>query len=178
MGKNILKYGLISGGVMTGLFIIAHLLFMKDFDEKMWSIGEVFGYTSMVLSLAAIFFGIKAYRDKVLNGKIAFGKAFLLGLGISVVASLIFGLYTFFLYNVIQPDLSSKMIDIYREKIRTSGETQEIITQKLAEFETEAVQWSNPVAQVLLMIFTVLPLGILISLVSAAILKRKELKPV
>jgi len=178
MRKNIFKYGIYAGGIMSVLFFLFHILFMKILDEKMWSIGEIIGYSFMVLSLAAIFFGIKSYRDKVLNGKIAFGKAFLLGLGISVVASLIFGLYTFFLYNVIQPDLSSKMIEMYREKIRTSGQAQEIITKQLAEFESEAVQWSNPVAQVLLMVFTVLPLGILISLVSAAILKRKELKPI
>jgi hypothetical protein len=174
MGKWLLKSGLISGLSMVFLFFIFHILFMKDFNPEMWEIGEIIGYSSMILALTAIFFGVKGYRDKVLGGKISFGKAFLLGTGISAVASVIFGVYIYLLYTVISPGLSGKMIEVYREKIRTSGQAQEVITQQLAQFDTEAVLWNNPYLQAFIMLVTVLLIGILISLVTAAILKKKN----
>jgi hypothetical protein len=66
------------------------------------------------------------------------------------------------------------MIECYREKIKTSGETQEVITQQLAQFQTEEPMWRNPFLQSFAMVVTILAIGILISLISAAILKRKE----
>jgi len=174
MGKKSLVSGLIAGGILVGLFLLSHLLFMKDFKPEMWEVGEIVGYSSMIIALTAIFFGIKNYRDKVLAGKISFGKAFLLGLGISAVASVIFGIYVYLLYTVISPDLTDKMIECYRERIKTSGETQQVITQELEKFQMEEPMWRNPFLQSFAMIVTVLVIGILISLVSAAILRRKE----
>lgn len=174
MGRRSLAAGLIAGGIMVALFLITHLLFMRDFNANMWEVGEVLGYSSMIIALTAIFFGVKGYRDKVLGGKISFGKAFAMGLGISAVASIIFGIYVYLLYAVISPDLSGKMIEIYREKIRTSGQTQEIITQQLAQFDNEAAMWNNHFLQSFVMLFTVFLIGVLISLITAAILKRKE----
>lgn len=174
MGKCSLKSGLLSGGIMVILFFLFHMLFMKDFNAKMWEIGEVIGYSSMLLALTAIFFGIKGYRDKVLGGNISFGKAFTLGLGISGVASFIFGIYIYLLYEVISPGLSGKMIEVYRQKIQTSGETQQVIAEQLARFESEAVLWNNSLLQAFIMLLTVFMIGILISLISAAILKRKK----
>jgi len=158
----------------VGLFLLSHLLFMKDFKPEMWEIGEVIGYSSMIIALTAIFFGVKSYREKVLGGKISFSKAFLLGMGISAVASVILGIYVYLLYTVIAPDLSGKMIEIYEEKIKTSGQTQEVIAEQLKQFETEAVMWDNPVLQAFVMLMTVFVIGILVSLVTAAILRRKE----
>lgn len=173
MSKKILIYGLISGVLLTGLFILSHLLFMKDFSAEMWETGEIIGYSSMIIALTAVFFGVKAYRDKVNGGKITFGKAFMLGLGISGVASVIFGIYVYFLYTVIAPDLSGKMIEVYREKIKTSGQTQEVITKQLQEFDKEAVMWNNPLLQSIVMLMTVFLLGIVISVITAVILKKK-----
>lgn len=178
MGKRSLISGLIAGGIMVAIFLLTHFLFMKNFNAEMWTFGEILGYSSMIIALSTIFFGIKTYRDKVLGGKISFGKAFGLGLGISTVASVIFGIYIYILYTIISPGLSGKLIEIYREKIRTSGQTQEIIAQQLAQFEAEAQMWNNPVLQSFVMLVTVFMLGILISLVCAAILRRKEILPV
>ena len=65
------------------------------------------------------------------------------------------------------------MIEVYRQKIQTSGETQQVIAEQLARFESEAVLWNNSMLQAFIMLLTVFMIGILISLVSAAILKRK-----
>ncbi len=173
MGKKILFYGLIAGGILTVLFLLSHMLFMKNFSAEMWETGEIIGYSSMLIALTAIFFGVKAYRDKVLGGKITFGKAFTLGMGISAVAAIIFGIYVYFLYTAIAPDLSGKMIEIYREKIKTSGQTQEVISRQLEEFDKESTLWNNPYLQSFVMLLTVFMIGVVISLVTAIILKKK-----
>ncbi len=173
MGKKILLYGSVSGGILTALFVLSHIFFMKNFSAEMWETGEIIGYSSMIIALTAIFFGVKTYRDKVLGGKITFNKAFTLGAGISAIASVIFGIYVYFLYTAIAPDLSGKMIEIYREKIKTSGQTQEVINRQLEEFDKEAPMWNNPVLQSFVMLITVFFIGIIISLITAVILKKK-----
>lgn len=178
MGKRSLTAGLAAGGIMVGLFLLSHLLFMRNFDSSMWEIGEVIGYSSMIIALGAIFFGVKAYRDKVLGGKITFGKAFFMGIGISGVAAIVFGIYIYLLYAIISPDLSGRMAEIYKDKIKTSGQTEEIIRQQLNEFETQSAMWYSPFSMSLLMLFTVFLIGILISTVTAAILKRKGPLPI
>lgn len=178
MIKKSITSGLIAGGILVGCFLITHLLFMKDFCASSWGIGEILGYSSMIIALTAIFFGVKAYRDKALGGKITFGKAFIMGMSISAVAGIIFGIYVYVLYTFISPDLSGKMIEIYREKIRTSGQTQEVITEQLNEFDSEAELWKNIPLQSFAMFMTVFMIGVLISLVTAAILKRREPLPI
>jgi hypothetical protein len=178
MIKKSITAGLIAGGILVGFFVLTHMIFMKNFNAEAWEIGEVLGYSSMIIALTAIFFGVKAYRDKVLGGKISFGKAFAMGISISAVAGLIFGIYVYVLYTFISPDLSGRMIEIYREKIRTSGQTQEVITQQLAQFEVEAELWKNTILQSFVMFITVFMIGVLISLVTAAILKRREPLPI
>jgi len=173
MGKKILVYGAVSGGILTALFLLSHLLFMKNFSADMWETGEIIGYSSMLIALTAIFFGVKAYRDKVLGGKITFGRAFTLGIGISAVAAIIFGIYVYFLYTAIAPDLSGKMIEIYREKIKTSGQTQEVIAKQIEEFDKESAMWNNPYLQSFVMLMTVFMIGVVISLITAFILKKK-----
>ncbi len=173
MAKRTLVSGLIAGGILVLLFLLSHFLINNGMDAKMWEIGEIIGYSSMVIALSLVFFGIRAYRDKTLGGKITFTKALLLGVSISSVASIIFGIYVYLLFTVISPGLSGKMIEVYREKIRKSGETQQVIQQQLAQFEVESIMWNNPLFQALFMVVTVMLIGILISIISAAILKRK-----
>jgi uncharacterized membrane protein SpoIIM required for sporulation len=170
MVKKSLINGLIAGVVMVALFALSFVLI----SQKNLAAREIVGYSSMVFALTAIFFGIKSYRDKVLGGKITFGKAFLLGIGISAVAALIFGIYVYVLYAVISPDLMDKLIDAYREKIKASGQTEQVIQQELAKFEEESKMWHNIYLMSFIMFMTVFLIGLLITLVSAAILKRRE----
>jgi hypothetical protein len=47
----------------------------------------IIGYTSMVLAFLMIFAGIKSYRDNVADGTVSFGRALVIGLLITLVAS-------------------------------------------------------------------------------------------
>jgi hypothetical protein len=174
MAKKSLISGLSAGAILVGLFLLSYILFRNNTEPNMLTVREIIGYTCMIIALTAIFFGIKSYRDKVLGGRITFGKAFMLGIGISAVAALIFGIYVYVLYGLISPDSIDKLMEAYRNKITTSGETQQVIEQELQKFESEAVLWRNTYLMSFIMFITVFLIGVLISLVSAAILKRRE----
>ena len=45
------------------------------------------GYTGMVLAFLMVYFGVRSYRDNVAGGQIGFGRAFVVGLAITFVAS-------------------------------------------------------------------------------------------
>ena len=86
--KTSLKYGAISGGLMVGSFFI---VFLIQGDDSDYSKGELVGYAFMLLTLGAgVFIGIKNFRDKSLGGLMTFKQGFLAGLGIVLVASVIY----------------------------------------------------------------------------------------
>lgn len=135
--------------------------------------GELTGYGSIVLSLLLIIAAIKNYRDKKNGGMISFGEAFGLGSEISGIAAVIFGIYIFALYKFIRPELADNLIDFYKNKIISSGQSQDVIARQLSEFNQQAALYSNPIAMAIVMMLTVFAIGLTITLISSLFLKRK-----
>ena len=87
MLRIILKYGVIAGLVVGG-FMFATFL---GFDgEPPMNYAMLIGYTTMLIALSAVFFGIKRHRDVDRGGVIGFWPALGAGLGISFVASVFY----------------------------------------------------------------------------------------
>lgn len=173
MKKTAFYFGTIGGILMVLCFLTPYFIYGNNVD---FSKGELIGYASMVFCLTTIFFGIKSYRDKKQQGTITFGKAFGLGSEISGIASIIFAIYSFLLYKVFAPELGPGLLDYYRQKIINSGASQQVIAEQLKQFEAQSDFYANPLAMAVVMLFTVFVIGLIISLISAFILKRKELK--
>lgn len=172
MTKKVLIYGGIAGVIILIVMMISMAMFEGPDDENMdYRTGEIVGYATIILSQLAIFFGIKAYRDKDLGGHISFGKGFLLGTLISGVASFIFFVYTVLLYTVIDPDVHEKMRRGYIRMLEESGSSASEIAQATQMWEQMP---SHPAFQGLVMFVTVLMIGLVISAISSAILKKKR----
>ena len=88
MKKIALIFGLIAGIIPSAMFFIMH----NDggFEASQMENGQIIGYITMIVGFSTIFFAIKQYRDTHLDGRIKFGKAFLVGLYITIVASLVY----------------------------------------------------------------------------------------
>src|SRR5690348_7779661 len=86
MLRTISLYGLIAGLVVA---IPMNVLLML-FPHGEGGGGLLTGYTLMIIALSFVFVGVKRYRDRALGGVIKFLPAFLIGLGISVVAGIIY----------------------------------------------------------------------------------------
>lgn len=176
MTRPSFKYGSIAGVIMVVVFFLPFLIFKGQDLYNFFLVGEIIGYSTMILSLLFVFFGIRSYRDSELGGMITFGKAFATGLLITLVASIIFGLFTVLLYTVISPNLGNEMIEFYKRSIMESGQPQQIIDKQIAEMEAQRGLFNNAAFNGFLMFATVFLIGMVVALISSFILKTKNLK--
>ena len=175
MRKVVLTFGLIAGAVISVYMVIQMSLWAKgviSFDA-----GYVVGYAGMVIALSMVFFGIKSYRDNYLNGAIKFLKGLQVGLLISLVASLMYAA-TWEVYYQTNDEIRNTFMDKYTDhlisKMKNEGASQAEMDQKTKEMTDMKEMYQNPLIRFVMTLAEIFPVGILITLLSAAILKRRE----
>ena len=172
MKKTVLICGVIAGLISTSLFIGLMLLGKAgDMDFKN---GMVYGYTLMILAFSLIFVGTKITRDKYNGGAISFGKAFRVGLYITLIASTMYVIIWLIDYYVFIPDFGQKYAAHVLQSLKTSGASEAVIAQKTAEMAQFSELYKNPFFNALLTYSEILPVGLIVSVISAIILKRKS----
>lgn len=171
MKKTIITFGLISGAVSSAL-----MLMTVPFHDRIGfdTAGYVVGYTGMVLSFLLIFFGIRSYRDNVGGGMITFGKAFLIGLGITAISCVCYVITWEALYFTILHDFTDKYAAYVMAKTKASGASDAVIAQKAKELADFKTMYENPLINIAFTFIEPLPVGLLITLISAAVLKKKQ----
>ena len=170
MKNYILRYSLIASVILICIFSISFMMMTEDNPD--YALSELIGYSAMIISLATIFFAIKHFRDREMNGSISFKKALGLGCMISLIVALVFVCFDLFYVAVIDPDFMVKYQVYQVEMMGSQGATQGEIDAMKAEFEA----FQGPVGRVLMelvMLLTVFTIGLIISLISAAVLKNQ-----
>ena len=170
MRKIVLTFGLIAGAILSAMM----LLTVPFQDQIGFDKGVIIGYTTMVLAFLMVYFGVKAYRDKVAGGSVTFGRAFKVGLLITAVATVCYVATWQVIYYKLTPDFLDKYAAYAVEKARTSGATEEEIAaeaKKMAEFKE---MYRNPLVNISLTFLEPLPVGIVFTLVTAGVLSRKR----
>jgi hypothetical protein len=165
--KIILTFGLISGvliSLMMGLTI--------PFQDKLGH-GYLIGYTTIVLSMLLSYFGIRSYRDNVGNGQITFGKAFAVGISITVISCLCYVVTWEIIYFNFMPDFMDKYGAQVLQKMQSSGATAAAIQQKSEEFNKLKIMYKNPLFNAAMTFIEPFPVGLVITLISAAVLRKK-----
>lgn len=169
MKKTVLIFGLISGVVSAAMMLVT----IPFVDKIGWEKGEILGYTSIVLSALLVFFGVRAYRENVGGGRLTFGRGFAVGTLITLISSACYVGTWEIVYYKLMPDFSEKYAAHMVEHAKASGATQ----QKLEETERQAEQfkqmYANPAINVAMTFAEVFPIGLVVTLVSAAILLKK-----
>jgi len=169
MKNTILRYGLWSVLSICILFLISSLL-LKNLD---FNTQEIYGYASIIVSLSFVFLGIKHFRDKENNGLLSFGKGVLIGLLITLFASVAFGLYNVIYVEYINPDFMTEYYNNSVEQVNKTLSGQEL-QAKLKQLEEEKDLFANPILNFSFMFLTVFIIGLIISLISSLILQRKR----
>ncbi|AXT61449.1 DUF4199 domain-containing protein [Aquimarina sp. AD10] len=168
MKKVVIKYGLLSAASICVLALAGWFL-GKSLD---YSIQEVIGYAGMIISLLFVFFGIKFYRDNENGGIVSFGKALLIGILITLIAALAFGILDVIYIKYINPDFMAEYYAHYIQEIKNTLPEAEFKIE-LAKLESQKELFSNIFMNFFLMFATVLIIGFIISLISAVLLQRK-----
>jgi len=171
MKKNILSFGLVSGGILAA-YIIALGFLTKAYHGHVDN--EVVGYSAMVIAFSFIFVGTKNFRDKYNQGMVSFGKAFRVGLGISLIGSTLYVGAWLVEFYCFMPDFMDKYSAALIQKAQHSGLSPEALQKKLDSINSMSRMYKNPVMVVLFTYMEVLPVGIVISLITALILKRRK----
>lgn len=175
MKRIILIYGLIAGTILGGMFAVTAPLWRSGiitFDNGMWV-----GYTTMVIALSLTFFGIRSYRDNYLGGVISFGTAFRVGISITLIASLLYCIAWEICYRTLFPDFMDIAARHTQETMKNSGATAQEIATKMAKFQKSAESYKNPLIRFAITFMEIFPVGLLITLLSAALLRKKEFLP-
>ena len=169
MKKIILTFGFISGAIMSGLMVVSMVYANQiGFDR-----GLFVGYTTMVLSFLLVFFGIRAYRDQA-GGGITFGRAFAVGMAITLISCAFYVVTWEILYRFFMPDFMDKYGAYALEKARASGASAAALAAKAAELQKSKESYSHVLVRVPMTFIEPFPVGLLITLISAFILKREN----
>ncbi len=169
MGKIILVFGLIAGGILAAMM----LLTIPFMDRIGFDRGAVIGYTSMVLAFLMVFAGIKAYRDNVAGGTVSFGRAFKVGLLITLVATVCYVATWEVIFYKLAPDWGEKYAAYTVEKASRSGAREARIAEERRKTEAWLQSYRNPLVNVAFTLLEPLPVGLVFTLVAAGILSRK-----
>jgi len=172
MKKTVLTFGLISGFIMIAMMTISLVLS----DRIGFGHNLVLGYTILVLGSLLIFFGIRSYRENIGGGQISFGRAFAVGILITVVASVCYVVCWEIIYFNFMPDFADKYAAYIVEQARAGGASQQMIDAKLAEMKGLKALLDNPLYNGLMTFAEPFPIGLLVTLISAAVLRTRKAK--
>ena len=170
MKKTILTFGIISG-VISSVLMCATVPFLSDLNHG--DKGLLVGYTAIVLSFLLVFFGIRSYRDNMAGGAITFGRAFLLGLGITLISCVFYVISWEIIYFNFLPHFMDGYFAAQIQKVQSSPGTPEAIQAKVAAIRQSQQSYQNPLINGLYTFIEPFPVGLLITLISAAFLRRK-----
>ena len=152
---------------MTAIMLPLCMNGVIDFDKS-----EILGYTTMVMSFLAVLFGIRSYRENVAGGSITFGKAFQVGILIALLSCAIYVIGWEIVYYNLVPDFADKYASFTIETMRAKGESAAAIAAMETQMARFKELYKNPFINVAITFMEVFPVGLIVTLISAAILRR------
>jgi hypothetical protein len=171
MRKTIVTFGLISGAISSFL-MAATVPFADRLGHEKGAL--MVGYTGMVLSFLLVFFGIRSYRDNVNNGQITFARAFAVGISITVISCLCYVITWEIVYFNFMHDFMDKYSAHQVAKVKASGASPEAVQAQLQQIKKYKILYENPFFNSLVTFIEPFPVGLIMTVLSAAILRRKR----
>jgi hypothetical protein len=153
---------------MSVLITLA-MIFSKQIGSER---GMYVGYTSMVLSFLLVYFGIRSYRDNA-GGVITFGRAVGLGLAITAISCVCYVVAWEILYHFFMPNYFDNYIAHALENARAAGASPAALAAKTAQLEKMKAIYANFFAGAAMTFLEPFPVGLFITLISAAALRKK-----
>ncbi len=173
MKSIVLKYGLIAGGILA-FVLVSTLPFTREWMKQGYL--EIVTITSFVVALSAVFFGISAYHRYSVGGT-SFGKMFLVGILITLLAATINSLTWEVCYQTALQDFPELFVERNTQRLKEAGKTDaEIAVEILPAKELMSSYNDNFALRFFLSFTEILPLGILFSLASATRFRLRSKK--
>ncbi len=171
MLRKILGWGLLAG-LIVGIPMSGMALTMKDAPP-----GMVVGYLIMLVALTTVFVAVKRHRDIELGGVIRFWPAFALGLGISFVASVVYVLAWELSLVLVDGDFAAMFARHMVDRAEAKGLTGEALAAAVQQAREFEAMYRNPLVRLPMTFVEIFPVGVLVSLVSALVLRNPRVLP-
>lgn len=172
MRKTVLKFGVWSGLVMAVLMLAGIPLEHRIGTSR----ALLLGYTTMVLSFLLVYFGIRSYREKDGGGRITFARGLVVGFGITAITCVCYVATWEVVYFGFMPHFMDSYWAAEVAKVKASGASEEKIAQKVKAIDESQRMYNNPVYNAGMTFLEPLPVGLVMSLVSAGMLRRRRAK--
>jgi hypothetical protein len=173
MKRTVWIFGGLSGLIAISMMLISAPLHANGTLD--YSSALILGYTTIVLSMLLVFFGVRSYREK-LGGTISFGKAFTVGLFITLISCVIYVLVWEIIYFGFMPNFGAEMANTMLLEAQKAGATAQEMADKKAEMNQMVEMLNNPFLNAAITFMEPFPIGLIVALVSAGILKRKPVE--
>ena len=165
-------------GAVAGLLVAVPMCLIASNAEMGHAATSLFtGYLIMLLALSLVFFGVKRLRDRERGGAIHFLPAFLAGLAISAVAGVIYAIG----WEITLAVTDFAFVDSYSsaaiEAVRAKGASAADIQAVVAEMDEFRRMYANPLIRLSMTFIEIFPVGLLVSLISAALLRNSRFLP-
>lgn len=170
MRKIVLTFGFIGGGMLAAMMMLT----IPFQDQIGFDRGVIVGYTSMVLAFLMVYFGVQSYRDNVAGGSVTFGRAFNVGLLISLVTMACYVATWELMYYQFMPDFLDKYTVYALEQARQSGATPDQLAAQAEEMRKFGEMYKNPLINIAFTLLEPLPVGLVFTLVTAGVVSRKR----
>lgn len=168
-----LVYGALSGVIIV-LLIIGSLLLGDRFSGFG---SEWLGYLIMLVALTFIFVGVKRYRDREKGGVIRFTPAFAVGLAIATIAAFAYVLA----WEAYLAATEYRFIDDYIAGIIRARHAAHVpaaaIAAEMAQLDALRASYANPLYRLPMTFMEIAPVGLIVSLLSAALLRNPRILP-
>ena len=172
MKKVVLTFGLISGVIIAALMWLMLALMNAGFTSH----SLLIGYATMIIALSLVFFGIKSYRDNN-GGRITFLKGLQVGILISLISAVCYGISWEAYYRTSGSEFMQQYTAQYIEQMKAKGASDDEIAKTQKEMDQMAEMYKNFFVRFGMTLMEILPVGIVVTLISAGLLRRKELLP-
>ena len=177
MKKIVLTFGLISGVIIAALMWLM-LAMMKagvaNSDHGDYAL--IWGYATMIIALSLVFFGIKSYRDNN-GGRITFFKGLQVGILISLISAVCYGISWEAYYRTSGADFMRQYSASYIDKMRAKGASDAEIADTQKQMDQFAELYKNFFVRFGMTLMEILPVGIVVTLISAALLRKSTMLP-
>ena len=170
MKKIVWTFGLISGVLLSAMMFVSITLV----DRMGLEHSMVLGYTTMVLAFLLVYFGIRSYRDNVGGGTVGFGRAMGVGMLIMLISSACYVATWEVMYFKMMPDFLDKYTAQALAEAKAGGASQQELDKQAREMAEFKEQYKNPLVNVAYTLMEPLPVGIVMTLVSAGMLSRRR----
>jgi len=169
MKKTVFTYGGFSGLIIATFMVISTAIICGNPDSDFGAESMIIGFAGIALAFSLIFFGTKNYRDKLNNGAITFGQAFKVGILITLISSTIYVLVWLVDYYCFFPDF----IEQYSAKMLKAAKTPEEAQKINEDLSFTRAAYKTPIGIILLTYAEIFPWGLLLTLISTFVFKRK-----